>query len=97
MKRFRQALIGICGSDLLLRCLTTSAVIKVITNGGLIPAALPLADCCHVIDLARMVLGDPDNPKSTFCAGGRVLYNDARDIPDNQTITYDFGEFPNDS
>jgi predicted dehydrogenase len=55
---------------------------------------LPLADCCHVIDLARMVLGDPDNPKSTFCAGGRVLYNDTRDIPDNQTITYDFGEFP---
>lgn len=55
---------------------------------------LPLADCCHVIDLARMVLGDPDNPKSTFCAGGRVLYDDKRDIPDNQTITYDFGEFP---
>jgi predicted dehydrogenase len=55
---------------------------------------LPLADCCHVIDLARMVLGDPDNPKSAFCAGGRVLYDDKRDIPDNQTITYDFGEFP---
>jgi predicted dehydrogenase len=55
---------------------------------------LPLADCCHVIDLARMVLGDPDNPISTFCAGGRVLYDDSRDIPDNQTITYDFGEFP---
>ncbi|MBI5009951.1 MAG: Gfo/Idh/MocA family oxidoreductase [Bacteroidia bacterium] len=55
---------------------------------------LPLADCCHVIDLARMVLGDPDNPKSAFCAGGRVIYNDNRDIPDNQTITYDFGEFP---
>jgi len=52
---------------------------------------LPLADCCHVIDLARMVLGDPDNPKSAFCAGGRVIYNDNRDIPDNQSITYDFG------
>ena len=55
---------------------------------------LPLADCCHVIDLARMVLGDPDNPKSTFCAGGRVLYNDNRDIPDNQTITYDLEDLP---
>ena len=55
---------------------------------------LPLADCCHVIDLARMVLGDPGNPKSAFCAGGRVLYDDNRDIPDNQTITYDLGEFP---
>ncbi len=55
---------------------------------------VPLADCCHVIDLARMVVGDPDEPKSTFCAGGRVLYDDKRDIPDNQTITYDFGDFP---
>jgi len=55
---------------------------------------VPLADCCHVIDLARMVVGDPDEPKSTFCAGGRVLYDDKRDIPDNQTITYDFGTFP---
>ncbi len=55
---------------------------------------LPLADCCHVIDLARMVLGDPDHARSAYCAGGRVLYEDNRDIPDNQTITYDFGEFP---
>ncbi len=55
---------------------------------------LPLADCCHVIDLARMVLGDPENPSSVFCTGGRVLYDDKREIPDNQTITYDFGEFP---
>jgi predicted dehydrogenase len=55
---------------------------------------LPLADCCHVIDLARMVLGDPDHPKSAYCAGGRVLYNDTRDVPDNHTITYDFGDFP---
>lgn len=55
---------------------------------------LPLADCCHVIDLARMVLGDPDHALSAYCAGGRVLYNDNREIPDNQTITYDFGDFP---
>jgi len=55
---------------------------------------LPLADCCHVIDLARMVLGDPDHPLSAYCAGGRVLYDDNRDIPDNQTITYDFEKFP---
>ncbi len=55
---------------------------------------LPLADCVHVIDLARMVIGDPDHPDSVFCAGGRVLYDDNRDIPDNQTITYDFGEIP---
>ncbi len=55
---------------------------------------LPLADCCHVIDLARMVIGDPGHPDSVYCAGGRVLYDDNRDIPDNQTITYDFGGIP---
>ncbi len=55
---------------------------------------LPLADCCHVIDLARMVMGDPDHPESVYCAGGRVLYDDSREIPDNQTITYDFPDFP---
>jgi predicted dehydrogenase len=55
---------------------------------------LPLADCCHVIDLARMVTGDPGHPQSVYCAGGRVLYDDRREIPDNQTITYDFGGIP---
>lgn len=55
---------------------------------------LPLADCSHVIDLARMVSGDPDHPLSAFCAGGRVLFNDTREIPDNQTITFDFKDFP---
>ncbi|HNR42451.1 MAG TPA: Gfo/Idh/MocA family oxidoreductase [Bacteroidales bacterium] len=55
---------------------------------------LPLADCCHVIDLARMVIGDPGHPASVYCAGGRVLYDDNREIPDNQTITYDFGGIP---
>lgn len=55
---------------------------------------LPLADGCHAMDLARMVMGDPDHPRSSFCAGGRVLFDDTREIPDNQTITYDFGEFP---
>jgi predicted dehydrogenase len=59
-------------------------------SGGLHMAS----DASHVMDLARMALGDPDNPKSVFCAGGRVLYDDKRDIPDNQTVTYDFGDFP---
>ena len=52
------------------------------------------SDASHVMDLARMALGDPDHPKSVYCAGGRVLYDDKRDIPDNQTVTYDFGDFP---
>jgi len=58
-------------------------------------AGLALAgDASHVMDLARMVMGDPAYPKSVYCAGGRVLYNDKRDIPDNQTITFDYGSFP---
>lgn len=50
-------------------------------------------DASHIMDLARMVLGDPADPKSVFCAGGRVLYDDNRDIPDNQTIEFDYGNF----
>jgi len=50
-------------------------------------------DASHVIDLARMVLGDP-TPKAVYCAGGRVLFNDRRDIPDNQTVIFDMGNYP---
>lgn len=50
-------------------------------------------DASHVMDLARMVLGDPDHPKSVYCAGGRYLYEDERDVPDIQNITYDYGEY----
>ena len=51
-------------------------------------------DASHIIDLARMVLGDPGYPKAVYCAGGRVIYNDERDIPDHQTVTFDYGTFP---
>ena len=51
-------------------------------------------DASHVIDLARMALGDPPLPRSVFCAGGRVIFNDKRDIPDNQTVIFDMGEYP---
>ena len=51
-------------------------------------------DASHVVDLARMVLGDPGHPKAVYCAGGRVIYKDKREIPDNQTVTFDYGTFP---
>jgi predicted dehydrogenase len=51
-------------------------------------------DASHVMDLARMVLGDPRHPRSIFCAGGRVLNDDDREVPDNQTITFDYGSYP---
>ena len=51
-------------------------------------------DASHVIDLARMALGDPGLPQTVFCAGGRVIFNDKRDIPDNQTVVFDMGKYP---
>jgi predicted dehydrogenase len=54
---------------------------------------LQMAMANHVIDLARMVIGDPDHPQSVYSTGGRVLYDDKRDIPDFQAITYDYKDF----
>lgn len=51
-------------------------------------------DASHVVDLARMVLGNPKLPKKIFCAGGRVIFDDKRDIPDNQTVVFDMGTYP---
>lgn len=51
-------------------------------------------DASHVIDLARLVLGDPHLPRMTFCAGGRIIFDDKRDIPDNQTVVFDMGNYP---
>lgn len=50
-------------------------------------------DASHVIDLARMVLGDPELPESVFCAGGRVIFDDKREVPDNQTVLFDMGQY----
>jgi predicted dehydrogenase len=50
-------------------------------------------DASHVIDLARMVLGDPGLPQNVFCAGGRVIFHDKREIPDNQTVVFDMGDY----
>ena len=47
----------------------------------------------HQMDLARLVLGDPGFPQSVYCAGGRYLFDDQRDIPDYQMVTYDYGNF----
>jgi len=59
-------------------------------SGGLAMAG----DASHVMDLARMVLGDPDHPRSVHCAGGRVLFDDGREIPDYQSVIFDYGSFP---
>jgi hypothetical protein len=43
--------------------------------------------------LARTVLGDPPPPRSALCIGGNYAYHSKRDVPEMQTVTYDFGEF----
>ena len=50
-------------------------------------------DASHIIDLARMALGDP-MLQAVHCAGGRVIFDDKRDIPDNQSAVFDMGNYP---
>jgi|WetSurMetagenome_2_1015567.scaffolds.fasta_scaffold00415_3 predicted dehydrogenase len=47
----------------------------------------------HQLDMARLILGNPDFPKSAYCAGGRYFFKDKRDIPDYQMTTFDYGNF----
>lgn len=54
---------------------------------------LQMAMTAHVVDMTRMVLSDPGHPHAVYCAGGRILYDDKRDIPDMQAITFEFDQF----
>jgi len=50
-------------------------------------------DGSHVLDLARLAIGDPEHPKSVSCSGGRIAYKDERETPDVQCVTYNYGDF----
>ena len=50
-------------------------------------------DGSHVIDLARLALGDPAHPKSVTCTGGTYAYHGERETPEHQSISYDYGDF----
>ena len=50
-------------------------------------------DASHQLDLTRMVLGDPDSPRSVHCAGGRLGWKDGREMPDTLVVTYDYGDY----
>jgi predicted dehydrogenase len=50
-------------------------------------------DAIHQMDLMRFVLGDPGFPGSAYCTGGRFAFDDNREIPDYQMVTYDYGGF----
>jgi predicted dehydrogenase len=50
-------------------------------------------DASHVMDLARLVLGDPGHPKSVYGWGGNNAWNSQKETPEFQSITYDYGKF----
>jgi len=50
-------------------------------------------DASHVMDLARLVIGDPPHPKSVYGWGGNHVFGGTRETPEYQSIVYDFGEF----
>ena len=50
-------------------------------------------DGSHVIDLARLALGDPGHPRSVCCIGGNYAFNGERETPEFQSIVYDYGDF----
>lgn len=50
-------------------------------------------DASHVMDLARLVLGDPPHPKSVYACGGNWAWESQKETPEFISITYDFGNF----
>src|SRR6478735_38648 len=50
-------------------------------------------DASHVLDLARMVLGDPAHPKSVYGWGGNFAWGSEKETPEFQSVTYDFGSY----
>ncbi|MFI5193396.1 MAG: Gfo/Idh/MocA family protein [Chitinophagales bacterium] len=54
----------------------------------------PLSDdASHVMDLARIALGNPGHPKSVYCTGGNIGFHSAKETPEFLNITYDYGDF----
>jgi predicted dehydrogenase len=50
-------------------------------------------DASHQLDLARMVLGDPPDPKAVYCAGGNFAFGSQCPTPEMMAITYEFDDF----
>ncbi|MDR3182262.1 MAG: Gfo/Idh/MocA family oxidoreductase [Planctomycetaceae bacterium] len=50
-------------------------------------------DASHVMDLARLVIGDPPHPKSVYGWGTKQINGGDSQTPQFQEITYDFGDF----
>jgi predicted dehydrogenase len=47
-------------------------------------------DGIHQLDLALMLLGDPEMPNGIHGSGGRLAFDDDQEVPDTQVVTYEF-------
>jgi predicted dehydrogenase len=50
-------------------------------------------EAAHLLDLARMALGDPGHPIAVHCSGGNWCWGSEKEVPENQVITYDYGKY----
>jgi predicted dehydrogenase len=50
-------------------------------------------DASHVMDLARLVIGDPAHPKSVYGWGGNKVFGGKRETPEFQSIVYEFENY----
>ncbi len=50
-------------------------------------------DASHVMDLARLVLGDPPHPKSVYAHGGNWPWGSEKETPEVISILYEFDDF----
>ena len=50
-------------------------------------------DASHVMDLARLAMGNPDHPRSVYCTGGNVGFHSKKETPEFLNITYQFNNF----
>jgi predicted dehydrogenase len=47
-------------------------------------------DGIHQLDLALMLLGDPEMPRAVHASGGRFAFRDDQEVPDTQAVVFEF-------
>ncbi|MDR0560685.1 MAG: Gfo/Idh/MocA family oxidoreductase [Prevotellaceae bacterium] len=50
-------------------------------------------EASHTLDFTRMVLGDPQHPKSVFAWGANNAYGSNSEVPETQFVAWDFGDY----
>jgi len=47
-------------------------------------------DGYHQLDIARLLIGDPVYPNAVNCSGGKLVFNDDREVPDAQVLSFEY-------